>query len=62
MDKFQRDGRQEKERTSICIAKAKIYRKYRWSGGGVSVYEGLIQVAFSNEKSTGISGMWGKVV
>ena len=24
---------------------------------GVSVYEGLIQVAFSNEKSTGISGM-----
>ena len=29
---------------------------------GVSVYEGLIQVAFSNEKSTGISGRWGKVV
>lgn len=37
-----------------------------WSGGDsllisvvcVSVYERLIQVAFSNEKSTGISGMW----
>lgn len=29
MDKFQRNGRQEKKRTSICIAKAKIYRKYK---------------------------------